>query len=140
MIIDEVKKEKVVFVYTTVSGREEARSIGLASVEEKLAVCADFWAISSIYPWENVIQDVDQYMLVLTTEKSLAEKLVNFVAGIHSYTVPVVAACDVGFMHAPYLFWVDKTLKDKANYLSTDDEKKIQEDIEADGYHPGKLK
>ena len=140
MLVEEKIVDKTMFVYTGVSTANEARALGLAAINEKLAVCADFWPISSVYPWNGVIQDVDQHMLVLTTKHSLSVKLVNFVNEIHSYSIPCVASFEVAFMNPPYSFWVDKTLEGKDDYVSLDEEKRMEKNKEEGGYHAGHLK
>ncbi len=79
MLVEKVghSGEKIVFVYTTVSSRDEAKSLSFSVVEEKLAVCADFWPIESIYPWQGVLQEVEQYMVMFTTESALSKNLLN---------------------------------------------------------------
>ncbi len=140
MITNKKSPDKIVFVYTTCSDRDEARHLGFSAVEEKLAICADFWAIESIYPWQNVIQDADQFMVMFTTEKTLAKKLAEFIAGLHSYTVPMISECDTAFMNAAYSAWAEKTLQSDEEYISETQAEKAIEILEEDGYHPGKLK
>jgi len=130
----------IVFVYTTCSSIEEARSIGLGAINKKLAISADFWIIGSIYPWHGVIQEVDQYMLMLTTEKGLGDKLTKWVEGMHSYSTPMIAKSDNINMSPNYKFWANMTLSSKSEYLSEDEAKKKKEYEEEGDYHYGKLK
>lgn len=144
MLVEKVEKENtnVAFVYTTCHDWEEARYIGLACVEEKLAVCSDSWEINSIYPWKGVIQEVGQHMVMLTTEKRLVSKLIEHIEAIHSYTTPMVGELDTALMNSSYKFWVDVTLRSKEKYIS-EHERQIKDqdkDEEEKGYHFGKLK
>lgn len=141
MIIDKTTQDKMVFVYTTCNDKAEARHLAYSAVGEKLAICADFWPVDSIYPWQGVIQDVSQYMVVFTTTKSLSQKLSSFVGGLHSYSVPMIAECEMDFTSQTYKIWADKTLHNTSvDYISEENayKKLIEED--EDGYHPGKLK
>jgi periplasmic divalent cation tolerance protein len=134
MIIDKVHPDKIVFVYTTCTNKDEARSIGLACINEHLAVCADFWPIESVYPWDGVIENVEQYTLMLTTKSSLSEKLTLFIAGLHSYSTPMIATSEVANMSPSYKFWMDKVLLEKGEYPEFKN-KEVDQD-----YEPGKLK
>ena len=136
MITEKVNKDSVVFLYTTCASREEASSLGLSAIKEHLAVCADFWAISSIYPWQNSIEEVDQYILMLTTNKTLSDKLQKFIEGLHSYSVPMIAILHVAFMNPSYSFWINRTLNDTEDFKEFDTNKENSDD----GYIPGKLK
>lgn len=134
MIVNKVSPDKASFVYTTCGSKEEARSIGLACINEHLAVCADFWPIESIYPWQGVIENTEQYMLALTTQASLAEKLAPFILSLHSYTTPMVSTVDISKMNSDYRFWAQKTLNEKGPYPDF-----VPPAIDPD-YEPGHLK
>ncbi len=134
------KEQNVVFLYTTCADREEARKIGMAAVDERLAICADFWAVESLYPWNGVLQEVNQYMLVLTTQKLLGEKLALFVRGLHSYSIPMVTITETKFTDATYLDWGNRVLNDTDTLRSFEEEFEKTQGEDDDGYHPGKLK
>jgi len=142
MLVEKIKEGdmNIVFVYTTCHDWEEARSIGLSAIEKKLAVCSDFWEINSVYPWHGVIQEVGQYMLMLTTEKRLSTELTAFIGTIHSYTTPMIAELDTALMNSAYKFWVDNTLRNPEDYIGEEDAKILKESEENNGYHFGKLK
>jgi uncharacterized protein involved in tolerance to divalent cations len=142
MIVEKVEQapKNVVFIYTTCRDTEEARSIGLSAVDSKLAVSADFWAINSVYPWQGVIQDVEQYMLMLTTRADTSDALIKFVETIHSYTTPMIAKLGVATMNPTYEFWVGNTLEREGKILTEEEARARQEYLEEDGYHPGRLK
>ena len=142
MLVEKVNNapKEIVFVYTTCSSIEEARSIGLSAIEEKLAISADYWLISSVYPWHGVIQDVEQYMLMLTTQKPRSDKLIKFIGGMHSYSTPMITRLDTAMMNPTYTFWVEDTLSNHEGYISEEERKKREEYEQEDGYHFGKLK
>jgi periplasmic divalent cation tolerance protein len=142
MLVESIDKkdQNIVFIYTTCQDREEAKYLGLSAINEKLAICADFWEVGSIYPWHGVMQDVDQYMLMVTTQRPLAQKLVSFITGLHSYSLPMVAECDVPLTNPAYLTWANKTLASMEPYRSVDEDDAIKRSTAEDGYHPGHLK
>lgn len=142
MIIEEIEPQSkdIVFVYTTCESADEARSIGLSVIERKFAISADYWAIGSVYPWHGVIQDTEQYMLMLTTQKSLSEKLIKSISTIHSYSAPMITRLDTAMMNPTYTFWVDNTLNNPKGYISEEEKRHNDEIEEDDGYHYGKLK
>ena len=137
--IDNTSKD-IVFVYTTCPSREEAKYMGLSAINQKLAVCIDYWVIGSIYPWKGVIQDVEQYMLMITTEKDLAERLMKFIGSMHPYSTPMIARIDTASINPNFTFWIDNTLKSNEVYISEKEEEIKEIDGEEEGYHYGKLK
>ena len=142
MLVEKINKESkdIVFIYTTCPTLDEARSIGLSVIKEKLAISADYWVIGSIYPWHNVIQDVGQYMLMLTTEKELSERLTKHICSMHSYSAPMIARLNTSLINPNYTFWVDNTLRSKDDYISEHDSKIKERNDDEDGYRYGKLK
>ncbi len=142
MLVEKIHKEdtNLVFVYTTCASRDEARVMAFECIRERLAVCSDFWPINSIYPWQTVIQDVEQYMLVLTTQKALSEKLMKFVEGIHSYAIPVIAECDIQIATQPYKFWIEESLENTQPFITREEYDKQLQTEEEGNYHPGQLK
>jgi uncharacterized protein involved in tolerance to divalent cations len=140
MLYEKVEKEAkdIVFVYTTFPSIEEARAVGLSAIREKLAVSADYWLINSIYPWSNVIQEGEQYMLMFATQKVLSDTLMKHIEVEHSYSVPVVVRCDTAITNQSYHFWADNTLTNKEEYI-TETEEEIKKKKE-NGYHYERLK
>lgn len=141
MLFEPVQKDlkDIVFVYTTCSDIEEARAIGFSAVEEKLAISADYWPINSIYPWKNVIQEVDQCMLMCATQKYLGDQLVKHIESEHSYDVPTIIRVDSAMVNQPYSFWVDTVLSSKDKYISEEEYQKKKKEEEG-GYQYDKLK
>jgi periplasmic divalent cation tolerance protein len=141
MIFEKQDKENkdIVFVYTTCSNMTEAKTIGFISVNEKLAISADYWLINSIYPWKNVIQEIDQYMLLLVTKESLCDKLIKLIEDKHSYSVPVIIKSDISLANQPYLFWIENILTSKEKYVTEEEYQKGKTEKEK-GYVQEKLK
>ena len=140
MLFEKVDKSEkdIVFVYTTCPSVGEAREIGLSSINQRLAISADYWIINSIYPWSNVIQEGEQYMLMFATQKSLSVELMKHIETEHSYSVPVIVRADISMANQPYTFWVDNTLTSKIEYI-TETEAEIKRKNER-GYHYDRLK
>lgn len=120
MLIEKVEKKSkdIVFIYTTCANLYEAKEIGFSAVNEKLAISADYWLINSIYPWKKVIQEIEQYMLMITTKRDLSEKLIKHIEERHSYSVPVLVGSDISMASQAYLFWLNNTLDDKDEYIT----------------------
>ena len=143
MLTEKIQKKNkdLVFVYTTCADKEQAKSIAYEVIGERLAASADFWPISSIYPWQSVIQDVEQYMLVVTTQKELAQRLMKYIESVHTYAVPVITECDISVSTQAYRFWIDETLENSKSFITQEQaavaDKADQEDQE---FHLEQLK
>jgi periplasmic divalent cation tolerance protein len=85
---------------------EEARAIARASVERKLAACAQVLPIHSIYEWEGAVQEDSEQLLLLKTHRDAYPALAACVLEIHSYDVPEMIVLPVVAGHEPYLQWL----------------------------------
>ena len=137
MLVDKIQKEDrdVVFVYTTCSSLEEAREIGYLAIEEKMSISADYWVVNSIYPWRKVIHETEQCILMLTTQKFLSRKLMDFIEAEHSYRIPAIIVSNSLSVNQSYLFWLEENLNSIEKYTTEEDQdakKRIEdEDIES---------
>ncbi|TWA82666.1 periplasmic divalent cation tolerance protein [Azospirillum brasilense] len=96
-----------VFAYITAGSRDEARRIGRALVEERLAACANiFDGMTSIYRWQDAIEEANETVLIAKTRAELFDRLAARVRELHSYEVPCVVELRVGRGNPAYLDWL----------------------------------
>lgn len=96
-----------VFAYITAGSRDEARRIGRALVEERLAACANiFDGMTSIYRWQDAIEEATETVLIAKTRAELFDRLTARVRKLHSYEVPCVVELRVGRGNPAYLDWL----------------------------------
>ena len=96
-----------VIAYITAGSREEARCIGRTLVEERLAACANiFDGMTSIYRWQDAIEEATETVLIAKTRAELFDRLAARVRELHSYEVPCVVELRVGRGNPAYLDWL----------------------------------
>ncbi|MGR0187806.1 divalent-cation tolerance protein CutA [Azospirillum aestuarii] len=96
-----------VFAYITAGSRDEARRIGRALVEERLAACANILdGMTSIYRWQGAIEEATETVLIAKTRAELFDRLAARVRELHSYDVPCVVELRVGRGNPAYLDWL----------------------------------
>ena len=84
------------FIYITAASTDQARSIGRALVEERLAACVNILEnMSSFFWWEGKIDQAREAVLIAKTRTDLVPELIARVKSLHSYTVPCVVALRV---------------------------------------------
>ena len=99
----------VMFVYATAADGAEARRIGRAAVEERLAACANvIESMDSIYWWDGKLQEAREAVLILKTSEERLEALVERVKALHSYDCPCIEALAVSGGYPPFLDWVTR--------------------------------
>ena len=96
-----------VFAYITAGSRDEARRIGRALVEERLAACANILdGMTSIYRWQGAVEEASEAVLIAKTRAELFDRLAARVRELHSYDVPCVVELKVGRGNPAYLDWL----------------------------------
>ena len=95
------------FVYVTAADTAEARRIGKAAVEARLAACANVTAgIDSIYWWRGAVTETEEAVLILKTMADRLAELIELVKALHSYECPCIEAWPITDGYRPFLDWV----------------------------------
>jgi periplasmic divalent cation tolerance protein len=80
-------------------------------VERRLAACVTIvGSACSIYRWQGKIEEEDEKLLLIKTERRLFEALRTTIRELHSYEVPEVLALPIDAGDADYLEWLSGCL------------------------------
>jgi periplasmic divalent cation tolerance protein len=95
------------YVYVTAGGMDEARKIGRAAVERRLAACANVISgIDSIYWWQGKVEETEEAVLIMKTTADRVDDLIGFAKEMHTYECPCIEAWPVTDGHRPFLDWI----------------------------------
>ena len=95
------------FIYMTAASKAEARNIGKALVESRLAACVNILDnMQSIYRWEEEIQEDSEVVLIAKTTEKLVPRLIDKVKSLHSYDCPCIVSLPVIDGYPPFLDWI----------------------------------
>ena len=66
--------------------------------------------IKSVYRWQEKIEESEEWLLVIKTNRTLFEQVRDAIQDLHSYELPecISAAIDDG--STEYLRWIDESL------------------------------
>ena len=99
--------EPCVVAYLVCKDREEARRIGRALVEERLAACVNIAGdVESMYWWEGQVQDDREVVLLAKTTRTRFPSLEARARALHSYEVPCIVALPIVGGSDAYLAWL----------------------------------
>jgi periplasmic divalent cation tolerance protein len=102
-------------IYITAAKIEEARRIGRALVEARLAACANIVpGIESIYHWQGDIVEDREIVLLVKTHADLVDAVIGRVKEMHSYTCPCVVALPILAGNPAYLEWLGQETLERA--------------------------
>ena len=97
----------ILFAYVTCASIVEAKKIGRACVEGRLAACANIFPIMhTIYRWKDAVEEADEVVLILKTDARHFDPLSDQVRKLHSYDVPCIAGLPVEKMNPAYKAWL----------------------------------
>ncbi|MEI8394957.1 MAG: divalent-cation tolerance protein CutA [Rhodospirillaceae bacterium] len=95
------------FVYITAGSPEEARRIGRALVEERLAACVNLIdGMNAIYRWQGAVEEATETIILAKTRADLFEALAARVRQLHSYTTPCIVEVPLGRIDPAYQAWL----------------------------------
>ena len=100
------------FVYITAGDMEEARAIGKALIEERLAACVNLLEnMQSMYWWEGRVQEDQEVILIAKTTKVQVPLLTEKVKALHSYDCPCIVTLPVESGNVDFLEWIREETK-----------------------------
>lgn len=103
---------KINMVYITAKNKEEAKRIGKAVVEGRLAACANIIDnMNSIYWWKDKIEYDNEAILIVKTKEALVAELIEKVKALHGYECPCIVSLPILAGNQPYLEWIEKETK-----------------------------
>jgi periplasmic divalent cation tolerance protein len=100
----------MIIVYITCKNSAEAKKIGSFLVEKRLAACANYFPVNSIYEWKNKMVKDNEVVLLLKTINKNFNKIKKEVKRLHSYEVPCILKIKVD-ANKEYNKWVEESTK-----------------------------
>jgi periplasmic divalent cation tolerance protein len=93
----------IVLVYSLFGSVEEAERIARATVEERLAACANILgACTSLYIWQDALERSAEVPVLFKTTQAGKARLMARIAALHSYDVPAILAWPATDAHLPF--------------------------------------
>ncbi|MFO8029884.1 MAG: divalent-cation tolerance protein CutA [Cyclonatronaceae bacterium] len=107
---------KHVFVYITVSSRDEAETISQAIIRERLVACTNIIApMSALFWWDEAVQKEQEVVLVAKSTAAAFDRLADRVKALHSYECPCIIGLPIAMGSPDYLAWIDEEVRPDSN-------------------------
>ncbi len=100
-----------VMAYVTVPNQAAAEKIARTVLRRRLAACANFTPIESLYWWEGSLEHAREVLLIFKTRRALVPRLTAAVRAAHPYEVPCIVTYPMESGFPPYLAWIDRETK-----------------------------
>lgn len=87
--------ENMKIIYTTISSIEAAKKLAYSAVSEGYVNCVNIIPnITSIYNWQNNIEEANEYIMIFKTLPNHLEKLQFWLIANHPYDLPAIIIID----------------------------------------------
>lgn len=94
-------------IYITAGSKDEAKRIGKALINARLAACVNIIEnMTSMYMWDGKLQDANETILIAKTTKERVSGLIEKVNALHSYDCPCIVSLPVSDGNPAFLKWV----------------------------------
>jgi periplasmic divalent cation tolerance protein len=92
--------------YVTLNNDAEAKTISFDLLEQKVAICTNWFPITCAYRWEGEIKHEQEVVLIIKTKENMREKIETIISSHIDY-LNYIAELDVHSVNAGYLNWVN---------------------------------
>ena len=97
---------KPVIIISTYPNKKSITKIAKELVKNKTSACVNISKISSIYSWEEKIENTSEYLAIFKTTAKNKQLLKKKIQETHPYDVPEIAEVDVTSINKSYLKWL----------------------------------
>src|SRR5262249_58759557 len=94
--------QEFIIVYVTAGSPAEGERLARALVDERLAACVNRIAtVQSVYRWEGKLEQSEEQLLIIKTQRRLFAALEKREPELHSYFIPEIVALPIieGIQH-----------------------------------------
>ena len=99
--------DKPILVCTSVNDIKVARDIANKLLTKKYSPCINILSNNeSIYVWNNNIENTNEYILLIKSDKSKFKNIEKLILAIHPYEIPEILAIDINHINMKYLKWM----------------------------------
>ena len=96
---------------TTTGSMEEATKIAEHLVTQHLVACVNIVSsIRSIYWWKDSVQQDDELLMIMKTERKMIPRIEEAIRSLHSYDVPELVVLPIEDGLPEYLKWIGDSL------------------------------
>ena len=92
-------------VYITAGDMKNASEIARELVSRRLAACVNMFPISSIYRWNEQITEQNEIAMLVKTDSSRLNEIIEVVKSLHTYDLPAIEFWEIEG-EQEYLDWV----------------------------------
>lgn len=97
---------KIFAVMTTVNNAAFAEKMARICVGRKLAACAQFFPMTSIYRWKGKMEKSGEILVLFKTSPAKRTALMREIKKLHVYELPEIVGCVLDASSKEYAKWI----------------------------------
>lgn len=101
---------KPVVIISTYPDKRSVSKVANDLVKNKVAACVNFSEISSVYSWNDKLENTSEYLAIFKTVTKNKTVLKRKIKETHPYEVPEILEVDVTSANSSYMNWLLKSL------------------------------
>ena len=100
-------ENRTVLIYTTLEHLDDAKRIGRALVDSKLAACVNiFPATVAIYEWQGEVREEGEVVMLIKTRKACLSEALARTKQLHPYDTPALLAIEPSEVDGDFAAWI----------------------------------
>ena len=97
---------KPIIIISTYPNKNSINKIANELVKNKIVACVNITKISSIYTWNDKIENTTEYLAIFKTTQKNKKVLKEKIKETHPYQVPEIAEIAIASTNPSYLKWL----------------------------------
>ena len=97
---------KPTMIISTYPNKISIKKITNELIENKIIACVNITKISSIYSWNDKIENTTEYLAIFKTTQKNKKILKEKIKETHPYQVPEIAEITITSINSSYLKWL----------------------------------
>ena len=99
--------DRPILVYTTLPSPEEAKRVGKALIQARLAACVNiFPGMFSIYEWKGNLEQGSEAAMLIKTRAALQERVLTETRRLHPYETPALLVLELRGGSEDFCAWI----------------------------------
>lgn len=99
--------DKPILIYTTFSSTADAKRVGRALVESRLAACVNiFPGMISVFEWEGALDEADEVAMLIKTRTGLKQETLEAAGNLHPYDTPALLVLETSGGSDAFANWI----------------------------------
>jgi len=97
---------KPIMIISTYPNKNSITKIANDLVKNKIVACVNITKISSVYSWQEKIENASEYLALFKTTQKNKKHLKEIIKSTHPYDIPEIIEIDIMSINKSYLKWL----------------------------------